>query len=806
MAAFRQEAVKELSYSVHKCSSFSSTYVPENIQVDKPNDQSSRWSSDTNNPPQFLVLKLQKYSLVESITFGKYEKTHVCNLKKFKVYGGLQSDNMIELLESGLRNDSSPETFELRRFVGGHPLPIRYLKIAPLQSWGPSFNFSIWFIRISGIDSWEVVQPCIRWFNVYREREALRLCMKHLRSRGHWEALETLESGQGVPPLEDPVITLLHNLLVRDGDYIGAEKFVEQAAKGGSLFSQYIGSQEYKPIWQAMSVSGSNSDLTAPSSPGIEAGSKANLLSPSKQQPLSPRPGMRGGHQMVIDSAAETIYLFGGWDGNQDLSDLWSYHIPSGHWTLLSMDTEAQGGPSARSCHKVCLDPERRQLFTLGRYVDSQYRYPENLKSDFYVYDIERDHWTLITEDTASMGGPQLIFDHQMCMDVEKQTIYVFGGRVLLQTIGSADDRPGCSGLVAAVSIILELNFSGLFSYHIPTNTWTKLAEDTNVTGESCSSSLPTIRSRVGHSMLFHPGSRKLYIFAGQRGKEHLNDFFTYAVDTGEVEQIISDGGSGKSSGGLGSEGPRVPAAGFTQRATIDPELDEIYVLSGLSKDKEKRDDNVQNSFWVYYIKTNHWSCVYRNENTGEHYWSRMQHVEPCPRFAHQLVYDPVQKVHYLFGGNPGRSCLPKLRLDDFWQLRLQRPTQSQLLQRCKMMIRTHRFEELAAENKMLALNYLQTSLSEIVDHNDPEQTKEFQLMAAVLFRDEDGSGEEDCSSIGAHSQSSKEGMDSGDEHALLVATSECHIRRSRLFDRLVEFFPESMTQPRSNLIDLVPL
>lgn len=36
---------------------------------------------------------------MKNITFGKYEKTHVCNLKKFKVYGGLHDENMIELLE-----------------------------------------------------------------------------------------------------------------------------------------------------------------------------------------------------------------------------------------------------------------------------------------------------------------------------------------------------------------------------------------------------------------------------------------------------------------------------------------------------------------------------------------------------------------------------------------------------------------------------------------------------------------------------------------------------------------------------------
>ena len=44
------------------------------------------------------------------------------------------------------------------------------------------------------------------------------------------------------------------------------------------------------------------------------------------------------------------------------------------------MPVSFQGGPSARSCHKMCLDVERQQLFTLGRYVDSAQRVPENLK------------------------------------------------------------------------------------------------------------------------------------------------------------------------------------------------------------------------------------------------------------------------------------------------------------------------------------------------------------------------------------------------------------------------------------------
>ena len=47
------------------------------------------------------------------------------------------------------------------------------------------------------------------------------------------------------------------------------------------------------------------------------------------------------------------------------------------------------------------------------------------------MYDIGTGKWTLITEDTSAMGGPKLIFDHQMVIDMEKQSLYVFGGRIL---------------------------------------------------------------------------------------------------------------------------------------------------------------------------------------------------------------------------------------------------------------------------------------------------------------------------------------------------------------------------------------
>jgi len=47
------------------------------------------------------------------------------------------------------------------------------------------------------------------------------------------------------------------------------------------------------------------------------------------------------------------------------------------------------------------------------------------------MYDIEQNYWTLICADTKIMGGPKLLFDHQMVVDTISSTIYVFGGRVV---------------------------------------------------------------------------------------------------------------------------------------------------------------------------------------------------------------------------------------------------------------------------------------------------------------------------------------------------------------------------------------
>lgn len=110
-------------------------------------------------------------------------------------------------------------------------------------------------------------------------------------------------------------------------------------------------------------------------------------------------------------------------------------------------------------------------------------------QSDFYLYDTKAKTWTLICDDTSQEDGPSLVFDHQMCIDIAKRNIYVFGGRILSPRNVEVLQNETC--------------YSGLYSYHIPTNTWTQILVDCAHPTAS-NPEVMSIKSRVTHCMLFH--------------------------------------------------------------------------------------------------------------------------------------------------------------------------------------------------------------------------------------------------------------------------------------------------------------
>lgn len=399
----KYETVK-LCYTIHKYSSYSANYIPENIMVNNPTDQLSRWFTDNTTPSQYIMLKLKSPSIVESVKFGKYIKAHVSDLKKFKILGGTDENNLSLLLSAGLKKDSAAETFRLRhKTVEGLYLPVTYLKIIPLQSWGPAYNYTIWYVELQGKNHEELINHAMETINLRKEEEAVRILLKHLRRRRYKDAFEALSRESGVR-LEGPLQARLWNALVENEDYKLAEEIFDEAVAEGQL-EWYMSWQPYTPSWREMSACSSQVEdrLWSGDSPPPPPARQHDLLCADRdprpdtsEAPVNGadpddsacgatcrNPGPRGGHQLVVDSTTGTLYLFGGWNGTEDLDDLWSFCTRAERWTLLCRHSGMVGGPSPRSCHKCVFDPVHRRLYTLGRYLDNAQRVASNMNLYF---------------------------------------------------------------------------------------------------------------------------------------------------------------------------------------------------------------------------------------------------------------------------------------------------------------------------------------------------------------------------------------------------------------------------------------
>lgn len=200
------------------------------------------------------------------------------------------------------------------------------------------------------------------------------------------------------------------------------------------------------------------------------------------------------------------------------------------------------------------------------------------------------------------------------------------------------------------------------------------------------------------------------------------------------------------------------------------------------------------------------------------------------------------------------------------------RPSRQQILRHCKYLIRRLEYEEIVKTNSIRAVGYLQTRLSEIIDHNDPEQLQEFHKLASLLFKCDDYMDSDVQTTTASSSRSNSSAMeidpksltinqssgassDSNDSTTTTMTTSsrintdskewnmkteryhnytppppticcygantlkkdaelftskseeqqfEVKNQRCLLYNKLIELMPETMVQPKSNLIDFV--
>ncbi|KAG6874505.1 hypothetical protein C0995_010415 [Termitomyces sp. Mi166 len=619
-------------------------------------------------------------------------ETHPCNMKDFKIYVGLSEDRMNEVLHTGLKNDPAPETFHISQVNAARICFLtQYIKIIPISAHDQSFHTSIWHVSLTGITDEAYVERVRQKYDEYRETTALRYVLKYLRQHRLLTPYESIISRAGIQ-LEHPLITKLYESVVLQGDWKQAEDTLSLMSKT-SLFDSYLhGTQPYA-VWRQLHGTNADGDVPSP----------------------------RGGHAMCMDPINDMIYLFGGWNGEKSLDDFWVYSVKEDKWRVLSHSTsEEKNAPGARSCHKMVFDTKTGSIYVLGRLNDSdcasvtgdpETPVPQTSNgassihtraccSEFYRYHtqgVDSGKWDFLSFDTNSQGGPPLVFDHQMVLDSETQILYVFGGRIV---DGDWD----------------TVKYAGLFSYNIRSSKWKQL-QTFDGTG-TC-----------------------------QRDDKYLCDMFAYDIATNTATELFSNFSA---AGG--------PNSSFTQRAVIDPSLRELYVFSGLTRNQQA-DTTIASEApnWMYsYDSTpGTWTQILSqpprahgmspSSTDGMH---SEEHIEqPQPRYAHQVVYNPLTKTVFLHGGNvgvkgvkgtterAGEESHKEERMDDLWQMTLVRPGSEEVIRRATYQLRQQQFREMCEDKTPIeALSFLQTDVSAVVDHSDAKETETFRSLLIHLL------------------------------------------------------------------------
>merc|ERR1712196_464104 len=110
------------------------------------------------------------------------------------------------------------------------------------------------------------------------------------------------------------------------------------------------------------------------------------------------------------------MYIFGGYDGNQYLNDLWVFSISSKTWTLLKPRGEL---PSVRDSHSAVYSPDANVMYVFGGYSVEVYF------NDVWAYDVSQNLWRLLKPEG---DAPSERDRHTAIYTARSNSMVVFGG------------------------------------------------------------------------------------------------------------------------------------------------------------------------------------------------------------------------------------------------------------------------------------------------------------------------------------------------------------------------------------------
>ncbi|CAE6449861.1 unnamed protein product [Rhizoctonia solani] len=415
---------------------------------------------------------------------------------------------------------------------------------------------------------------------------------------------------------------------------------------------------------------------------------------------------------------------------------------PACVWKRMTPEGDAGKTPVGRGGHQLCLDVERGVIYLFGGWDGAK-----NL-SDFWSYTIATNQWKLVHEDTAAIGGPSARSCHNMVYCHTNRTIYV---------LGQLNEQPRANGVnpqpqpqrADADFFKCSLDATG------EGGTWTLL----NPSGVEAAGGPPPISD---HQMIVDEENSLMYVFGGRMENASYRDggpaysgMYSFNLVTETWTHIFHDPAR--------HDGPTANPINIYSRT--DPATFMTY--------------HIDKKLWV---RSESWVGSFKPSTNGD-VWEGLE--LPRPRSAHQVVYDSANKVFYMFGGNSGEDGIP--RLNDLWSMRLVRPTVKELLRKALLAVRKFRFKLMCDTIPPFeALTYLQTQVSEVVDNNDENEAADLRgLLSYLLSRTSDGDTR----------------MNGTDDTEV---NEENRKERRELFDFLMQFVDPTEREPETELRDVV--
>ncbi|KAF7428082.1 hypothetical protein PC9H_007301 [Pleurotus ostreatus] len=217
-------------------------------------------------------------------------------------------------------------------------------------------------------------------------------------------------------------------------------------------------------------------------------------------------------HQMVIDSDAQIIYVFGGrvMDKHSEVvkySGFYSYNIRLSKWRTIPANATDHGSEAnqliipPRYGHSMLLDSVNHTLLIFGGQHETKHL------SDMYAYDTAKSTTTELFSNFSKSGGPDPFFTQRAVIDPQLGELYVFPG---LQRTQGLDPQ----------TMMVEAASNWLYRIDHPRpGKWSKiLSHSSQVLGGSTEASPETPSPRYAHQIVYDTKTKTVYLHGGNGG------------------------------------------------------------------------------------------------------------------------------------------------------------------------------------------------------------------------------------------------------------------------------------------------